>query len=174
MKKNILAGAMLLIVILLLPCLVKSQNCFTRIDPQTGKITKSGVTELTGDSTIRSPRLVFLRTDTELSIYLSFISPLSMENAAVSKMKVLVKFMNGESKVYSAKIGSNASKMPGGTGIIFEGSIPTGDLDYFHDNPISQFLLKFNETENPGIIVPITELNARQITGSLACLSSEL
>ncbi len=169
---SLLKGAMLLAIIVLSSCLVKAQNCHTRVDDRTGKVTKSGVTDLTGDSTLRSCRFAFIKTDADLFVSLTFIYPGSIGNLEAGKMQVTVKFVNGQTKVYSAGASSNALKMPGGTGVIFEGSLASEDLDYFHSNAVSQFILKFNAAESSDVTIPVTELNAKQIVGSLACLSS--
>jgi hypothetical protein len=163
----------LLLITLLLPGMLKAQNCLTRTDVQTGKVIKSGTTELFTDSVSRPSRFTFLKTDSSLSIGLSIVSTLTVSNFDAANMKLTVTYVNGQEKAFNANSSTGIAAIPGGTGIIFQASVTSADISYFHDNFISHLTLSFgDQSGGKAVTIPVSELNAGVIVNSLICLTS--
>jgi hypothetical protein len=163
----------LLLITLLLPALLKAQNCLTRTDEQTGKIIKSATTELFTDSVSRASHFTFLKTDSSFSLGLSLVSTLALSNFNAANMKLTVTYINGQVKTFNANNSTGIAAIPGGTGIIFQASVTSADISYFHNNFISLLTLSFNgQPGGPTTAVRVSQLSASQIANSLACLTS--
>jgi hypothetical protein len=163
----------LLLITLLLPGMLKAQNCLTRTDEQTGKLIKSGTTELFTDSASRPSRFTFFKTDSTLSISLTLVSALTASNFDTANMRLTVTYVNGQVKTFNASSSTSIAAIPGGTGIIFQASVTSADIGYFHDNFISQLTLNFgNQSGGQETTIRVSQLSASQVANSSGCLNS--
>ena len=157
---------------LLLPCMLKAQDCLSQKDPITGKLVKTGTVIINGDSTQSPVQFVIFNSEEDLSIGVSWISALAVSNFDESSMKLSIKFENGVVKDFSANSSTKVRALGSSAVVAFRAAITKEDLDYLHANPISELTLKYKGDSGPGSSFPVSGLHAAKIRNSIICFGN--
>jgi hypothetical protein len=160
---------LLFILMVALPAISYGQRCFTKIDEFTGKKIKTGMVSLIPFS-VGPPIISLSKNDTSTYIGFVFETSLKASNFIADKMLLMLKFENGTIKIYHADSKTNVSETAQGVIVGFESVLPSADLYYIKDFPISLIRFSYKGDQDSGYDSKISKGKAKDIIEVVSCV----
>ncbi len=153
------------ILVLLFPVVLKAQNCVVNKNELTGKIIRSGTTQIVGDSSVAPTNFSIIKIDSSYTVSL-IVHTGTWQNSGQSEL--VINFTSSKTVTLAATV----QIMPGGSTVIINAPLPAKEATPLSTGQIAWITLNKGTPGGTELSIKLSALEADTVINSFRCLNA--